>query len=184
MTKSCWKSSYISVFILSKKRRNWFHKNLYNSGMVGGRKLSDPSLNHIFNALSIGVQYTISFQLTNFGLKCLCWVLTRCYIFPDGSVWLMDNLWRICDVWKGRSYVNFYVSVSSIFNNGQFYFQYYSQKSLLPNTVLYIHSTWRTSQSPPKNVPYCRQQMTSTRRHLWAYFLKCFSISLFFQYWL
>ena len=69
--KNCWKSSYICVFILSKKRRNWFHKNLHNSGMVGRRKLPDPSLNHIFNALSIGVQYTLSFQWTNFGLKCL-----------------------------------------------------------------------------------------------------------------
>ena len=61
----------IFVFMWSKKRRNWFHKNLHNSGMVGHRKLPDPSLNHIFNALSIGVQYTHSFQLTNFGLKCL-----------------------------------------------------------------------------------------------------------------
>ena len=32
---------------------------------------SDPSLNHIFNALSIGVQHTLLFQLPNFGLKCL-----------------------------------------------------------------------------------------------------------------
>ena len=39
--------------------------------MVGPRKLPDPSSNHIFNALSIGVQYTLSFQLTNFDLKCL-----------------------------------------------------------------------------------------------------------------
>ena len=70
-TKNCWKSSYICVFILSKKGHNWFHKNLHNSGMVGRRKLPDPSLNRIFNALSIGVQYTLSFQLTNFGLKCL-----------------------------------------------------------------------------------------------------------------
>ena len=53
--ENCWKSSYICVFILSKKRRNWFHKNLHNSGMVGPRKLPDPSSNHIFNALSIGV---------------------------------------------------------------------------------------------------------------------------------
>ena len=36
--------------------------------MVGRRKLPDPSLNHIFNALSIGVQYLLSFQLTNFAL--------------------------------------------------------------------------------------------------------------------
>ena len=35
VTKRCWKSSYICVFILSKKRRKWFHKNLHNSGLVG-----------------------------------------------------------------------------------------------------------------------------------------------------
>ena len=69
--KNCWKSPYICVFILSKKRRNWFHKNPHNSGMVGRRKLPDPSLNHIFNVLSTGAQYTLSFQWTDFGLKCL-----------------------------------------------------------------------------------------------------------------
>ena len=42
VTKNCWKSSYICVFILSKKRRSWFHKNLHNSGMVGRRKLPEP----------------------------------------------------------------------------------------------------------------------------------------------
>ena len=45
--------------------------------MFGRRKLRDTLLNHIFNALSIGVQYTLSFQLTNFGLKCLIYVLSR-----------------------------------------------------------------------------------------------------------
>ena len=69
--KNCWKSPYICVFILSKKRRNWFHKNPHNSGTVGHRKLPDPSLNRIFNTLSIGVQYMPLFQWTNFGLKCL-----------------------------------------------------------------------------------------------------------------
>ena len=67
MSRNYWKSSCICVFILSKKCRNWF----YNSGMVGRRKLPDLSLNRIFNAISIGVQYTLSFQWTNFGLMCL-----------------------------------------------------------------------------------------------------------------
>ena len=80
VTKNCGKSSYICLFILSKKRRNWFHKNPHNSGMVGRRKLPDPSFNHIFNSLSIGVQYTLSFQWTNFGLKCLLVVLF-CFFF-------------------------------------------------------------------------------------------------------
>ena len=47
---------------------NWFHKNLHNSGMVGSRKLPDPSLNHIFSAVSISV---LSNVRSNFGLKCL-----------------------------------------------------------------------------------------------------------------
>ena len=75
VTKNCWKSSYIGVFILSKTHQNWFRKKLYNSGMVGRRKLSDPLLNRIFNALWTGVQHTLSFQWTNFGLKCLTLVL-------------------------------------------------------------------------------------------------------------
>ena len=49
--KNCSKSSYIWVFILSKKQHNSFYKNVDNSGMVGSRNLSDPSLNCIFNAL-------------------------------------------------------------------------------------------------------------------------------------
>ena len=77
VTKNCSKSFYICVFtyfvylFISKNQHNWFYKNLHNSGMVGRRKLPDPSLNCIFNVLSIGVQYTLSFQWTNFLLKCL-----------------------------------------------------------------------------------------------------------------
>ena len=39
--------------------------------MVRCEKLSDPSLNRIFNVLPIGVKYTLSIQRTNFDLKCL-----------------------------------------------------------------------------------------------------------------
>ena len=71
MTKTCSKSPYICVFILSKKQHNWFSKNFHNSGTAGRRMLPDPSLNHIFNGLSIGVQHTLWLQWTDFGLKCL-----------------------------------------------------------------------------------------------------------------
>ena len=103
VTKNCFKSSYICVFILSKKRRNWFHKNLHNLGIVGRRKLSDPSLNRIFNALSIGVQYTLSFRWTNFGLKCLfaienkktLYVLIIAMICPNlASLWQFQYFQR------------------------------------------------------------------------------------------
>ena len=51
----------------------------------------------------------------------LKYTIFRYYIFPDGSVWLMDNLSCLCDVWNGWSYVNSNFSASSIFSNGQFY---------------------------------------------------------------
>ena len=81
------------LFILSKKQYNWFYKNLHNSGMVGGRKLPDPSLNYI----SIDAQYTLSLQLTNFGLKCLlrgriyCGSTARAYSIHDPHV-IVRNL--------------------------------------------------------------------------------------------
>ena len=46
----------------------------------------------------------------------------KCFQIPK---WFMDNLLCLCDVWKGQSYVNANVSISSIFNNGQFYLKYY-----------------------------------------------------------
>ena len=53
--------------------------------------------------------------------------IPRCYIFPNGSVWFIDNLLCLSDVWKGRSYVNanVSVSVSSIFSSCEFYLKYY-----------------------------------------------------------
>ena len=55
----------------------------------------------------------------------LKYAIFRCYIFPDGPVWFIDNLLCPCDLSKDRSYVNANVSVFSIFNNGQFYLKYY-----------------------------------------------------------
>ena len=45
--------------------------NFHNSGMVGCRKLPDPSMNDIFNFLSLRLQCTLSFISPDFGLKCL-----------------------------------------------------------------------------------------------------------------
>ena len=45
--------------------------NFHNSGMNGRKNLSDPSMNKMFDVLSIGLQYTLSFKLQDFGLTCL-----------------------------------------------------------------------------------------------------------------
>ena len=55
----------------------------------------------------------------------LKYTISLWYIFPDGSVWFMDILLCLCYVWKGRSYVNANVYVSSISSNGQFFLKYY-----------------------------------------------------------
>ena len=45
----------------------------------------------------------------------------KCFQIPK---WFMDNLLCLCHVGKSRSFINASVSVSSIFNNGQFYIGY------------------------------------------------------------
>ena len=88
---------------------------------------------------------------------------------------------------KGRSYINFNVSVSSIFNNGQFYLKYYFLHhrsspliaiQLSVNcyvSILNFHLGGR-SQSPPKNIPYRSQQTDVTKTS----FLSIFFNMLFY----
>ena len=82
VTKNCSKSSYICVFILSKKQHNWFYTNLHNIGMVGCRKLPNPSLNCIFNALSIGINIR-----SHFNELILAW---SAYSLAGFQIWKID----------------------------------------------------------------------------------------------
>ena len=59
---------FVYLFFL---KNSTIDSQLINSGMVGGGKLADHLLNCILNTLLVGVQYTVSFQRTNFGPKCL-----------------------------------------------------------------------------------------------------------------
>ena len=55
----CLKKKYLKSFY------NIFYpesSNFLNLGLTGRRKLPDPSINNIFNTLSIGLQYTLSFN--------------------------------------------------------------------------------------------------------------------------
>ena len=64
-----WRKYFQSLFIFM-----FFYlktSNFRNSGMIGRKKPSDPSMNNVFNVLSIGLQYTFSFKWPDFGLKCL-----------------------------------------------------------------------------------------------------------------
>ena len=106
---------FICVFIFSKRRRNWFYENLYNSGLVGRRKLLDPSLNRIFNALSIGVQYMLSFQLTDFDLK----YLLQSHLFSAFSSFQTSNVsfaFHVLSPFLGSS-------PSEVFVSSNFYFR-------------------------------------------------------------
>ena len=54
------------MFLFHPKTSN-FHK----SEPIGRRKLRVPSMNNIFNFLSIALQYALSFKRPDFGLKYL-----------------------------------------------------------------------------------------------------------------
>ena len=66
--------------------------NFHNPGMIGCRKLCDSSTNNIFNVLSIGLQYTLSFKWTDFGLKCLVTITSNGQSLKfKASVWNIPN---------------------------------------------------------------------------------------------
>ena len=45
--------------------------------MVSRRKLPDPSLGNVFNHLSIGLRYTLSFEWSDIGLTYLATVMLK-----------------------------------------------------------------------------------------------------------
>ena len=114
--------------------------------------------------------------------------------------WLcfMDNFQCLCDVWKGRSYVNANVTVSSIFKVSFIWSTAFSvieiphrrdpakcqllrlhppfsfTKMLKALQVIIFTAFRGTSKGAPKNVPYWRRQTnvtgTYSRRHSQTYF--------------
>ena len=60
-----------------KNSRTCSKKNFHNSGVVGPRKLADPSLNNVFNFPLIRLQDTLSFKWPDFGLKYLVTVMLK-----------------------------------------------------------------------------------------------------------
>ena len=65
LTKNLSKS-YINIYLISKKRQNWFKKNFHNSGVVSRRKLPDFSLGKVFKLLFSGLRYTFPFEWSVF----------------------------------------------------------------------------------------------------------------------
>ena len=66
--------------------------NFHSPGMIGHRKLCDSSVNIIFDVLSIGLQYTLSFKWTDFGLKCLVTITSKGQSLKfNASVWNIPN---------------------------------------------------------------------------------------------
>ena len=63
---------YLRVFstgIHKKCNSNHYLLLFNNSGVVIQKKLPDPSLDKVFNLLSIGLRYTLSFRWSDFGVK-------------------------------------------------------------------------------------------------------------------
>ena len=61
---------YLCIYLCRKNSAIDFTKTFITQEWLVAESCPTPRLNRIFNALWIGVQYTLSFQWTNFGLKC------------------------------------------------------------------------------------------------------------------
>ena len=135
----------------------------------------------------------------------LKYAISRCYIFLDGSVWFLDNLLRLCDLWKGRSGVNGNVFLSPIFKNGHFclkchflchrnfprrrnwtncqllrFFSQFSPKYWKHCNSLYLKHFEETLQDPPKSLPYWHRLSDVTKPSVVSVFFKMFPLLLFF----
>ena len=64
--------AFIFIFLFYLKTDNF-----NNSEIADCRKLPNPSMNKIFNVLSIGLQYSLSYKWSDFGLKCLVAIMPK-----------------------------------------------------------------------------------------------------------
>ena len=101
--------------VRTKGQKKQHYKKLYQSDISTLLTLlnADAKSAVLLRVLSLTKDEIGNIPLLNF---------PKCFQIPK---WFMDNLLCLCNMWKGRSYTNENVSVSSIFNNGQFYLKYY-----------------------------------------------------------
>ena len=85
------------------------NSNFNDSEIVGPRKLSDPSMNKIFNILSIVLQYTFSFKRPDFGLKYLVTI-------TPSSVLKIQGYW-INERWIVAHFLNLLITIELLLWN-------------------------------------------------------------------
>ena len=95
-------SFLIFMFFYSKT------SNFHNSEMIGRRKLCESTINSIFNVLLTGLQYTLSFKWTDFGLKCLVTITPKCQ-----SLKFKTSAWNIPISVTGRNCNSLFKLVNS-----------------------------------------------------------------------
>ena len=97
-----WKLLFFEVNIFKVFLYLFFYiktSNFHNPGKIGRTELCYSSMNNIFNALSIGLENTLSFKWTNFGLKCLVPITSNGLSLKfKATVWnISKSLFRIVD---------------------------------------------------------------------------------------
>ena len=118
--------SFMDVFIILQLSANDFWVRTKGGKQQHYNKLKQIRYFNVINIAKCWCEIGCIFCTSEGSvINQLTYAISGCYIFPDDSVWFMNNLVCLCDVWKGRSYLNANVSISSIFNNGQFYLKYY-----------------------------------------------------------
>ena len=77
-----WRKIFLDLLLfmifLPKKQQNWFFKNFHNLGAwLAVESWAIAPLNCIFSALSIGLQFTLSFEWVGFSLNCTATVMSK-----------------------------------------------------------------------------------------------------------
>ena len=133
--------------------------------MVARRKLSEISLNRIFNALSIGVQYSLSFQWTNFEKPGKFSKFQTAPLLLN----LLGRLEAIRGQWKLKALILSLLSLKSIKIQ---YTSYHSIQSFLP-TIDLLEYKFLNDISAMDNNKWIRQFKKSknikSKAFLWVF---------------
>ena len=108
LSGNCWKFCILKEIFLSLLIFFvFFIQKQVTLGTVGCRKLPNPWMNNIFNVVSIGLQYILPFQWSDFDLKCFVTITPKgqslklrervsVWNFPDSEIsWNCNSLFKL-----------------------------------------------------------------------------------------
>ena len=89
--------------LFSLKQQTWFFESFHNSRRVDPKNLASSSLDNIFIALLIGLQYILSLEWPDFGLKCLVIVTPKGQSYKHHQLKIFET--SLIELKKKRNFI-------------------------------------------------------------------------------